>query len=170
MAIAKCWCQTVNKTEIIDQALLQQVAEAGAASPRRRKNYNFHATDADASHRLLNAMEPDSYIPPHCHIDASKDETILILRGRIGMVLFSPEGVVTSTHVLAACGDKIGINIPHGQFHTLVALEPGCVFFESKAGPYQPLSVQEKASWAPNEGDPEAISYLKKLEELFLSK
>ena len=63
MAIAKCWCRTVNKTEIIDQALLQQVAEAGAASPRRRKNYNFHATDADASHRLLNAIDK----PEWCH-------------------------------------------------------------------------------------------------------
>lgn len=170
MAIAKCWCRTVNKTEIIDQALLRQVAEAGAASLRRRKNYNFHATDADASHRLLNAMEPDSYIPPHCHRDASKDETILILRGRIGMVLFTPEGDVKATHMLEACGGKIGINIPHGQFHTLVALDPGSVFFESKAGPYQPLSAQEKAAWAPNEGDPEANAYLKKLEELFLSE
>lgn len=159
----------MNKTEIIDQTLLQQVAEAGAASPRRRKNYNFHATDSDASHRLLNAMEPDSYIPPHCHLDASKDETILILRGRIGMVLFTPEGEVTGTHMLAACGDKIGINIPHGQFHTLVVLEPGSVFFESKAGPYQPLVSQEKVSWAPAEGSPEANAYLNKLKELFAS-
>lgn len=158
----------MNKLEIIDQALLQQVAKAGAASPRRRKNYNFHASDADASHRLLNAMEPDSYIPPHCHLDASKDETILMLRGRIGMVLFSTEGEITGTHVLEACGDKIGINIPHGQFHSLVALEPGSIFFESKAGPYQPLSAQEKASWAPNEGDPEANVYLMKLKELFV--
>jgi cupin fold WbuC family metalloprotein len=158
----------VSKIEIIDQALLLRVAEAGAASPRRRKNYNFHAADTDASHRLLNAIEPDSYIPPHCHGDASKDETILILCGRIGMVLFNPVGVVTSTHVLEASGDKIGINIPHGQFHSLVALEPGSVFFESKAGPYQPLSAQEKASWAPPEGDPEAIAYLMKLKELFV--
>ncbi len=159
----------MSKIVIIDQALLQQVAESGAASPRRRKNYNFHAADTDACHRLLNAIEPDSYIPPHCHLDAGKDETILILRGRIGMVLFSPEGDITSTCVLEECGDRIGINIPHGQFHSLVALEPGSVFFESKAGPYQPLTAQEKTSWAPAESDPEASSYLNKLKELFAS-
>ena len=169
MAIAKCWYPTVNNPEIIDQALLQQAAEAGAASPRRRKNYNFHTHDADACQRLLNAVEPDSYIPPHCHFDASKDETILILHGRIGVVLFSPEGGITGTHILEAGGGKIGINIPHGQFHSLVALAPGSVFFESKAGPYQPLSEKEKASWAPSEGSPEAIVYFTKLKELFAS-
>lgn len=169
MATAKCWCRIVSKTEIIDQALLRRVAEAGATAARRRKNYNFHASDSDACHRLLNAVEPDSYIPPHCHLDASKDETILILRGRIGMVLFSSNGDVTSTSVLEAGGEQLGINIPHGQFHTLVALEPGSVFFETKAGPFKPLHAAEKASWAPAEGDPEAKKYLNKLKELFVS-
>ncbi|MFH1494867.1 MAG: WbuC family cupin fold metalloprotein [Pseudomonadota bacterium] len=160
----------MSKVEIIDQTLLQHAAEAGAAAFRRRKNYNFHATDRDVCHRLLNAVEPDSYIPPHCHLDASKDETILILRGRIGMVLFSPEGDVSGTSVLEAGGEQIGINIPHGQFHSLVALEPGSVFFEAKAGPFQPLSGAEKAPWAPSEGDPDAIFYHNKLKELFLSR
>jgi cupin fold WbuC family metalloprotein len=159
----------VSKTEIIDRDLLQHVAEAGAAAARRRKNYNFHTDDADACHRLLNAVEPDSYIPPHCHLDASKDETILVLRGRIGMVLFSASGDVVSTSVLEAGGERFGINIPHGQFHTLVALEPGCVFFEAKAGPFRPLQAEEKASWAPPEGGPEANGYLNKLKELFVS-
>ncbi|MFN3397827.1 MAG: WbuC family cupin fold metalloprotein, partial [Sulfurimicrobium sp.] len=60
----------MNKPQIIDQALLQRVAEAAAASSRRRKNYNFHTNDGDACHRLLNAVETDSYIPPHCHLDS----------------------------------------------------------------------------------------------------
>ena len=157
----------MNKLELIDQVLLQHVAEAAAASPRRRKNYNFHADDGDACHRLLNAMETDSYIPPHCHLDSSKDETILILHGKIGMVLFDAEGKVSRSVVLQAGGESIGINIPHGQIHTLVALESGSVFFEAKAGPFVPLSVQEKAAWAPGEGSSEAQRYLTQLKELF---
>lgn len=157
----------MSKLEIIDQALLQHAGEAAAASPRRRKNYNFHADDFDACHRLLNALETDTYIPPHCHLDASKDETILILRGTIGMVLFDATGKVSQTVVLQAGGNALGINIPHGQMHTLVALESGSVFFEAKAGPYVPLSTQEKASWAPEEGAPEANRYLMQLKQLF---
>ncbi|MBZ0105551.1 MAG: WbuC family cupin fold metalloprotein [Sulfuricella denitrificans] len=159
----------MSKFEIIDQVLLQRAAEAGAAAARRRKNYNFHDKDADACHRLLNAVEPDSYIPPHCHLDASKDETILVLRGRIGMVIFNPDGEITSTSVLEAGGNRLGINIPHGQFHTLVALEPGSVFFEAKAGPFKPLQMEEKATWAPAEGEPGADEYLNKLKDLFVS-
>ncbi|MEN6584901.1 MAG: WbuC family cupin fold metalloprotein [Sulfuricella sp.] len=157
----------MSKVEFIDQALLQQVVESAAASPRRRKNYNFHADDGEASHRLLNAMEMDSYIPPHCHLDSSKDETILVLRGKLGMVLFDAAGKLTRTEVLQASGATLGINIPHGQFHTLVALEAGSVFFESKAGPYAPLSAQEKAAWAPTEGAPDAVQYLAQLKGLF---
>lgn len=157
----------MSKVEIIDQALLRQVTEAAENSPRRRKNYNFHANGSDVSHRLLNAIEPDSYIPPHCHLDASKDETVVILRGKIGMVLFNPDGDVTGTVLLEPGSEALGVNIPHGQFHTLVALEEGSVFFESKAGPYFPLTTEEKASWAPGEGAPESVGYLNKLEKLF---
>ncbi|MDD5404563.1 MAG: WbuC family cupin fold metalloprotein [Sulfuricella sp.] len=157
----------MNKPQIIDQALLQQAAEAAAASPRRRKNYNFHTNDGDACHRLLNAIETDSYIPPHCHLDSGKDETILVLRGKIGMILFKPAGEISRTVVLQAGGEALGINIPHGQIHALVALEPGSVFFEAKAGPFVPLSAQEKPSWAPQEGSPEANGYLTRLKELF---
>ena len=59
------------------------------------------------------------------------------------------------------------MNIPHGMYHTLVALEPGSVFFEAKAGPYVPLTSQEKAPWAPAEGEPRASSYLADLKRLF---
>lgn len=157
----------MSKSEIIDQALLQQVADTAATAPRRRRNYNFHRDNADACHRLLNAMEPDSYIPPHCHLAASKDETILALKGKFGLVLFGQGGDIASTVVLQAGGEVLGINIPHGQFHSLVALENGSVFFESKAGPYLPLMQEEKATWAPAEDMPEAVDYLNKLKVLF---
>lgn len=157
----------MSDTEIIDRALLARVAEAGAAAPRRRRNYNFHGDNGDACHRLLNAMEPDSYIPPHCHAAPAKDETILVLKGKFGLILFTPDGELIGTTLLQAGGEALGVNIPHGQFHSLVALEPGSVFFESKAGPYQPLTAEEKAAWAPVEGEAGAASYLEKLKELF---
>jgi cupin fold WbuC family metalloprotein len=112
-------------------------------------------------------VEPDSYIPPHRHLDAGKDETILVLRGKFGLVLFKPDGTVAATVLLEAGGEALGVNIPHGQFHSLVALAPGSVFFESKAGPFVPLSAAEKADWAPAEGADGAREYLSKLLELF---
>lgn len=154
--------------QIIDRDLLEQVSSQAKATPRRRKNYNFHASETDACHRLLNAVEPDSYIPPHCHHEAGKDETLIVVRGRIGVVFFDERGSVISKALLAPGGDAAGVNIPYGIYHTLVALEPGSVFFEAKAGPYAPLAPREKASWAPAEGDPTATSYLAELKHLFV--
>jgi len=152
---------------LIDQDLLDQVSDQAKASPRLRKNYNFHVSETDSCHRLLNAIEPDSYIQPHCHRDAAKDESLVIVRGRIGVVFFDAQGAVTSKVTLAPAGDSAGVNIPHGVYHTLLALAPGSVFFEAKGGPYAPLSPEEKASWAPAEGDPQAASCLAQWRKLF---
>lgn len=151
----------------IDSALLTHVSGLAAASPRGRKNFNFHRSDADASHRLLNALEPGSYIRPHCHRDPAKDETLIVVSGRLGAVVFDEAGSVVDTAVLAAGGERCGINLAHGTYHTVLALEPGTVFFESKAGPYRPLDVAEMAPWAPAEGVREAEPYLAALRELF---
>ena len=157
----------MESVQIIDQHLLNKVSASAHESPRKRKNYNFHGADRDASHRLLNAMEPDSYIPPHCHQDASKDETIVVLRGKFGILFFDGKGNVTSQAVMSPTGDAVGVNIPHGVFHTLVALEAGSVFFESKAGPYAPLTPEEKANWAPQEGEQDTQKFLAKYRAMF---
>ena len=157
----------MKTTQIIDRHLLGAVVKSAVESPRLRKNYNFHPTDSDASHRLLNAMEQDSYIQPHCHADASKDETIIVLQGKLAVVFFDPDGTVSSHAVLEPGGNAVGVNIPHGVFHTVLALVPGTVFFESKAGPYAALTSLEKANWAPPENDSQANRYHAELKRLF---
>jgi cupin fold WbuC family metalloprotein len=157
----------MNTFQIIDRDFLMRVSSQAKASTRRRKNYNLHASEIDPCHRLLNAIEPDSYIQPHCHHDAAKDETLIVVHGRLGVILFDERGAVTATAVLAPASESVGVNIPHGMYHTLVALEPGSVFFEAKAGPYVPLTPREKAPWAPAEGEPRAASYLADLTRLF---
>ena len=136
-------------------------------TPRRRLNLNFHADPAHPAHRLLNAVEPGSYIRPHRHADPSKDETFVVLRGAFGVVLFDASGNVTHTEVIRAGGELVGAHIPAGVFHSLVALEPGSVFFEVKAGPYEVLTDKEWGGWSPPENDPAAATYVARLRALF---
>lgn len=151
----------------IDQALLDTVSLEAKVSPRRRKNRNFHERDDDLAHRLLNAIEPGSYVAPHRHLDPNKDETMIVVRGQLGIVFFDETGQLTQTAVLAPGGTACGVNIPHGVYHTVLACQPGTVFFEAKAGPYVPLSDAERAPWAPAENAPEAAAYAQSLGELF---
>ncbi len=157
----------MNNAQIIDEAFLSSLGRTAAESPRGRKNFNFHASDEDACHRLLNAMEPRTYVQPHRHLAANKDETFVAVRGRLGVALFDDAGTVVGRTILAPGGAAVAINIPHGMFHAIVALEPGSVFFEAKGGPYRPLTTEEKAAWAPPEGAPEAGAYLQRLMALF---
>jgi cupin fold WbuC family metalloprotein len=152
---------------LIDHALLDHASHLAADSPRRRRNLNFHTADGDACHRLLNAIEPGSYVPPHRHLDPAKDETFVVLRGAFGLVTFSDDGTITATTELRANGPTLGATVPHGTFHTLLALEAGSVFLEAKAGPYLALTEAERAPWAPAEGDARASDYLAGLARMF---
>ena len=51
--------------KIIDDNLMNGLAEEAKKSPRLRKNYNFHQSLQDKCHRFLNALEPGTFIPVH---------------------------------------------------------------------------------------------------------
>ena len=153
-------------TTFIDSALLDDLTQKARALPRLRGHQNFHPSEDYACHRLAIAIEPGSYIPPHCHAASTKDETLLILRGRIGALIFAPSGHLLDARVLNPATGCFGLTIPHGTFHTLVALESS-VFFEAKAGPYAAPVDDERPSWAPLEQTPEASTYLEQLRAHF---
>jgi len=149
----------------IDQALLDQLSAEAAAAPRRRKNFNFHTDLADPCNRLLNAVEPGSYIRPHRHLEPPKAESFLRVRGKLALVTFTDDGAVACILPLSGDSGVAGADLPAGVWHTLVSLEPGSAFFEAKPGPYLPHAPGDLAPWAPAEGDPGAASYLERLEQ-----
>lgn len=151
--------------KIFDETRLAQLSAEALAAPRKRKNLNIHPSDDFCCHRLFNAIEPGSYIRPHRHLDTTKDETFVIISGALGVVLFDDDGAMDESVVLTAGGPIFAVDIPHGRFHSAVSLEPGTIFFESKAGPYLPLAVEEIANWAPAEGAPDVHEYLTCLAE-----
>lgn len=153
--------------EIINQALLSEMSSQAEKISRLRKNYNFHLDNNDTCHRLLNAIQPGSYVVPHCHLSPDKDETIIVLSGCLGVIIFDNTGGIKETIKLSLLSNNKGINLIHGCFHTVLALEPNTVFFESKAGPYQALTTEEIAYWAPKENTPEAENYYKQLLSYF---
>jgi cupin fold WbuC family metalloprotein len=152
---------------VVGAETLREVSESARQSPRLRKNYNLHDKDSSACHRLFNGIEPGSYIRPHRHLHEDKDETFLIVRGRLGIVTFDESGAVTGSALLSAASGNLAADIPHGLYHTAVSLESGTIFFEAKAGPYVPLAEGEKAGFAPEEGSAQAAPFLERLEGLF---
>ena len=137
----------------IDEPLLNQVSGQAKLSQRRRMNYNFHSDPSDTLQRLLNAMEPWSYVQPHKHEQPDKREIFFSLRGRIAVIEFDAEGKITDHVVLDPSRGTFGAEINERTFHSIIALDPGTVAYEFKDGPYCPVDDKNFASWAPKEGD-----------------
>jgi cupin fold WbuC family metalloprotein len=144
----------------IDKELLDQTSRLAVQSERKRKNHNFHPTLDDTLQRLLNAVEPGSYIRPHKHEDPDKREVFIILRGRFVVVEFDADGAIAGHVILDPEAGCHGVELGERTWHTIISLAPGSVVYEVKDGPYSPITDKNFASWAPPEGDPEAPAYI----------
>jgi len=149
----------MSAPRFLDQALFAELAQQAAASPRQRQHHNFHQM-SEPCHRLAVGLQPDTYIPPHRHLSADKAEALLVLRGRLGLLIFGDGGELLDKRVLEAGGACVGVDLPPGLFHALVVLEADSLLFECKAGPYRPVGEGEQAAWAPREGEPGVADYL----------
>lgn len=158
----------MKKIHYINQELLNQVSQEAADSPRKRKNYNFHQYEENAN-RMLNAIEPDSYVRPHHHQHPPKPEAFLVLQGKGAVIIFNDEGQVLEVYSLDPQKAQWGVDIPAGWYHTILSLEAGSVFYEVKPGPYIPSTDKDFASWAPKEGTSEAKEYLDTLHQMVLT-
>ena len=121
---------------IINEQLLNEQTKLAQKSPRLRMNYNFHQSLDDKCHRMLNAIEPGTDIPIHRH--PTKDESFVVLRGRVRSTTFNDDGSIIDSVVLSLKDGLCGVDIPKGVWHKLESLESGSVVFECKEGLFVP--------------------------------
>jgi cupin fold WbuC family metalloprotein len=147
----------------IDQELVGKIQAQAKQSPRLRMNYNFHKSPEETMHRMLNAMEPNTYVRPHKHQNPDKNEAFIILSGTIAVVEFDDEGNITQLNILDRSQGVYGVELPPRTYHSLISLEEGSVVYEVKDGPYDVSNDKNFAPWAPEENSAEANAYLEKL-------
>lgn len=145
----------------IDNHLLSNVSEKAKASARKRMNYNFHTSASDTLQRLVNCLEPGTYCRPHKHQNPDKREVFIILRGKIAVIEFNETGEISDFIVLSHEKGNFCAEIPVRTFHSVLSLESNSAYYEVKDGPYNFDTDKTFATWAPEEGTPESIEYLK---------
>lgn len=153
----------------ITSQLIDQAVQASRTSERRRIILPLHKSADESLHRMFNAMQPETYIPPHRHLLPPKAESILVLRGSLCFVTFDESGNIDQMLDLSAGSDQIGVDVAAGIYHTFFILEPDTVVFEVKPGPYSPINDKDFAPWAPSEGHPAANDYLAQLKSKWSS-
>lgn len=154
--------------KVFSPEYLDDLVAAAHASPRNRQHRNIHISYQDPCQRLFNAIEPGSYIRPHRHFTDPRDEMLIAIRGHMVLLAFNDQGgLVDAVHfgqnARASQPIAIGAEVTADQWHTVVALEPGSVLLEVKAGPFDPASPKDLAPWAPEENTDQARAYLQSL-------
>jgi len=147
----------------INDDFINPVSAQAKSSPRKRMNYNFHKLPEDTLQRMLNAMEPGTYVRPHKHENPDKREVFFVLRGSVAVVEFDTMGNITDWSILDASKGSFAAEIAEKVFHTVVCLEPVTVSYEIKDGPYLMENDKNFASWAPEENSETRHEYLEKI-------
>ena len=122
--------------KLIDKKLIDEVSRQAKQSDRLRMNHNFHQSLEDKCHRFLNAVEPGTKVEIHRH--PTKDESFVLLRGRVRVNIYNDDGTVLESVVLCPEEELYGVDIPKNVWHNVESLESGSVFFECKEGPFVP--------------------------------
>jgi cupin fold WbuC family metalloprotein len=155
--------------KVFSHGFLDELSSEARSNERLRINRNIHRSHSEPCQRLLNAIEPGSYIQPHRHAGDERDELLVAVRGSLALLLFddfgAPIRVVRFGNPTPDGESAIGVEIPYSVWHTVVSLSPGSVLLEVKAGPFDPAQAKELAPWAPAETSPDAKVYLRALLE-----
>jgi len=173
MAIERISPAATRATHEVAAPITKELVAAKAAhareSDRQRDIHIFHADESDTLQRMLNALQPGTYVQPHRHITPPKAEAIVLLQGAIGFVPFLDDGSIDRDNWLLVDESVgcIGIDYRAGIWHTFFAIAEDTVLFEVKPGPYDAATDKEFASWAPAEGDAGALAYLAEVEDVF---
>ena len=103
-------------------------------------NENFLQLLEDKCHRMLNAVEPGTVVPIHRH--PTKDESFVILRGKVRVTTHNDDGSIIEDVVLSQESGNYGVDIHKNVWHKLESLESGSVIFECKEGPFVEHEVE----------------------------
>jgi cupin fold WbuC family metalloprotein len=132
-------------------------------SSRRRMLLPIHRHQEDLVQRMMNFLQPGTYVRGHNHPRDWATETILVMSGELGFVIFDEDGNPLEVHRLGVGGL---IDIEPRVWHGVLALAEDTVILEIKRGPYDDTD-KVFADWAPGENSEEAPGYLSWLLSLF---
>jgi cupin fold WbuC family metalloprotein len=150
----------------INRSITDDLIKQARSSSRKRRNFNFHDNPSDPLHRMLHAMEPETYVQPHKHENPDKREAFIILKGKVAVVEYSDQGEIKDFVILDPVAENYGVEIPPKTWHNLIVLDSGTIVYELKDGPWDPVDDKHFATWAPKEGEEGCEAFKKKVLKL----
>ena len=84
----------------------------------------------------------------------------MVLRGSVRVIIFDSEGTIIEKLTLDQSGTLSGIEIRAKTFHTIFPITNDAIVLQVNEGPFTPTEENDFASWAPREGEKNAMKFL----------
>lgn len=140
--------------------IIKNGIEASRNSKRKRMIFPIQRSQSDEVQRLINFLQPGTYIRPHYHPLKHATETICVIQGSLCFLVFDDTGNVTDGYYVAAGTAGSVMDIVPGVWHNFIILSEDTVIVEFKKGPYNADTDKVFAEWAPEEDTEEAAKLL----------
>lgn len=147
----------MNEMVLIDDDLLDRTSEKALRAPRLRMNHNFHTREDEPVNRLLNAMEPGTYLPVHRHTAPPKSESDRRAQRAPRRVRFRRPGTNRATGGRRSVARRVWVRHRSGRMARVARARAGNGRFRGQAGPYVPVGAVDLAPWTPAADDAEAV-------------
>jgi cupin fold WbuC family metalloprotein len=136
---------------VLSPEVMKMGIKGSRTSKRKRIILPIHRTQDARVQRMLNFLQPGTYIRPHMHPLDHATESLVLIQGSICFYIFSPEGDVQTSKILRAGSVNSVADIQPRIWHSFTVLEEDTVLFECKLGPYNETKDKIFATWAPAE-------------------
>ena len=130
---------------------IQDGIEGSRQSSRKRIILPIHREQNALVQRMINFLQPGTYIRPHKHPLPHATESLVLLKGAIKFYTFDDDGNIISDQIVSAEPLPGVLDIEPNTWHSFKVLEPDTVLFECKKGPYDTETDKIFAEWAPEE-------------------
>ncbi len=147
----------------LSDGMIEEGLAATRESDRKRMILPIHRMQEAEVQRLINFLQPGTYIRPHKHPLDHASESIILLKGSIRFFTFDDDGAVLTDQVVLSTPIPGVLDIEPNVWHSFLVLEEDTILFECKKGPYDVKTDKEFAEWAPYEGHQTVENWLKKL-------
>lgn len=145
---------------LLNDEVIQNGLDASRNSPRKRMIMPIHRKQDARVQRMLNFLQPGTYIRPHKHPLPHATESIIVLKGAIRFFIFDDEGNLEHIFIVIDRFAENLIDFEPGLWHSFIVLEEDTILFEIKKGPYDAETDKVFAHWAPGEFSSDSEKFL----------
>lgn len=136
----------------LSEEMIKHGLKASRESGRKRMILPIHRKQEAEVQRMINFLQPGTYIRPHKHPLSHASESLVLIHGSIRFYTFDQDGTVLSINDVHSKPFPGIVDIEPRVWHSFIVMKENTILFECKKGPYNAETDKTFAEWSPEEG------------------